>query len=325
MYLWLFLFTLVSAQTTASPLDIFLQTAVSKNRPHPTRPELSNHFYSLYEGQPTAIVFLPGMGEPSIKYYELFDILRLTQTTFYGWDHIGQGFSSHLLPEQPQKVHLDSFSTHIAPLKNFFEDLRKKHTKIIVIAHSMGAHLALRTAIENPNLIDLMVLTSPLIKINTSWVPATFVEWLLHFYDNESYPPLYSLLSHKKTRNTFVTNSLKRQEEFKKTIARFPEIKRQGATVGWLKAAFESTKEFQKLSRNNLTMPLLILQAETDYLVDNKEQVLFCAEIKNCKIEVIKNSKHEILFETDEVRSQTIDKIRNFILLKTEKYKEVNP
>lgn len=325
MYLWLFLFTLLHAEPTQPySLQSFIQLAASNKIPHPTRPELHNHYYSLYAGQPTAVVFLPGMGEPSIKYYELFFMLNLPQTTFYGWDHIGQGFSSHLLPQQIKKVHLDSFETHLSPLRSFLTDLRKNHTRIIVIAHSMGGHLALRTVIENPKLVDLMIVTSPLIKINTSWVPSIFIEWLLQFYPEDSYPPLYSLLAQKKTRSTFVTNSLKRQEEFQKTIDRFPEIKRQGATVGWLKAAFQSTKELQKQNPTNITFPLLILQAETDYLVDNQEQNFFCKKIKNCQIEVIKNSKHEILFETDEVRSLTITKIRDFILLKNEMYKEAS-
>lgn len=314
--------SVASAQDGTHPkLEAFLQKAQSRYTPHPTRRDLKNHYYTLNAGQKKAVVFLPGMGESSVKYYELFDNLGLHSHTLYGWDHIGQGFSTHLLPEELKKVHIDSFETHLLTIKSFLKTLRTRHSEVTVIGHSMGGHLALRMLSENPDLMDQLVLTAPLIDINATRIPIHFLSWVLSAFPDSYYPPFYFLFVKKSADGTYVTNSLERQKEFQKTLDQFPNIKRQGATIGWIRAAQDSIQKLASVDYGKIQKPVFILQAEFDFLVDNEKQNFVCKKMPQCHLEQIKDSKHEILFELDGARNLAIEKIRRFIMSSGEKYK----
>lgn len=306
-------FLLFFSQADPLPVEKFIQNSTSMNVPHPVQKQLQNHYDLVNPGQTTALVFLPGMGESSLKYYDLFENLKLQNITYYGWDHIGQGFSSHLLPEENIKVHIDSFDTHLVALVSFLKKIRPQYKKIYVIGHSMGAHLALRLSLENPGLVDALALSAPLFDIHPNLKTGAFLTWVLSLYSKSSYPPLYSFFVKRNMNAGYVTNSLERQNEFKKTLSLYPQIKRQGATVGWILAARESIEKLQNSNLNALAIPVLILQADTDYLVDNQAQNNGCKKIPLCKIDVMTNSKHEVLFEVDAVRSLALEKIRLFI------------
>lgn len=310
----LFLSQSLFAQQAPEPVQLFLQKAQSHFLAHPTHQNLRNHYYSLDEGQSKAIVFLPGMGESGLKYYDLFSQLNLKGFTFYSWDYIGQGFSSHLLPQETHKVHIDSFETHVVALQKFLQSLRPKYREIVVIGHSMGGHVALLLAQETPGLIDRLVLSAPLIDINQRWIPIAVVSWILSAFPDTSYPPFYFLLTKKSADGHFVTNSRERFQEYQKTMEQYPSIRRLGSTLGWIRAAQRSIQKMSSLDFTQMKTPVYILQAESDFLVDNEKQNQICKKIPHCQIEMIIKSKHEILFEVDDVRTQAFQKIRKFIL-----------
>ncbi|WP_404936778.1 hypothetical protein [Pseudomonas aeruginosa] len=66
--------------------------------------------------------------------------------------------------------------------------------------------------------------------------------------------------------------------------------------------------------------PLLILEAEHDKVVDNRELRAFCEGYSQSRTRekkqklplVIKGAHHEILFEIDKLRSQALNKICEF-------------
>ncbi len=296
-----------------SHLHSFLTQAHSHYQNHPTLPLFKNHYYSLHEQQKEAIVFLPGMGESSIKYYDLAESLPLTHSTYYSWDHLGQGFSTHLLPDSIDKIHIERFEDHLAPLVTFLTNLRKQHQKITLIAHSMGAHLALRLAYEHPELVDQLILSAPLVDIRPPPIPIEILEWITSPLPGSYYPPFYFLFKKKLASESLLTHSVERQLTFQKTVDVFPTIKRQGATLGWIRAARVSIDIMSHYQFSNIKIPIYILQAEDDYLVDNQKQNTMCAQIPNCHLEVVKGSKHEILFEIDSVRDIAINKIKEIL------------
>lgn len=273
---------------------------------------LYNHYYASPAIKKTAIVFLPGMGEPAIKYYDITTDLQ-KEATYYLWDHIGQGTSFHFIPLERQKVHIDSFQTYTNTLIHFLEEIRKKHKTIIVIAHSMGGHIALRASLERPELIDKLVLSAPLIAINSTWVPVHFISWLAHFVPGDYYPPFYFLFKKNSERGNYTTNSKEKLATYKKTYTLFPEIKRSGATLSWIRSAQISIQELHDISFADYKTPLLLIQAEEDYLVSNPAQTELCARISTCRLKQISKSRHEILFEIKEHRDTAIDYIREFI------------
>lgn len=293
----------------APQVQTFLKTYKSERLGYKN---LFNHYYASPTTSPTAVVFLPGMGEPALKYYDLSHDIT-TNTTLYFWDHIGQGESSHLVADEMEKVHIDSFQTHIESFTEFLKKIKKMHKKIIIIGHSMGGHVALRTLIRNPDLGDGLILSAPLMEINSTWVPIHFVAWLARFLPATYYPPFYSLFKKSSERSNYTTTSKERMAIYKKTYSLFPKIKRNGATLGWVRAAQESIYELKTMDLSKVKVPILLLQAENEFLVSNPAQNETCKRLPTCELKVVTGSRHELLFETDKPRSQAIQWINDFL------------
>ena len=62
-----------------------------------------------------------------------------------------------------------------------------------------------------------------------------------------------------------------------------------------------------------IEIPILILQAEKEKIVDNKNLEKLTALFPNAQCKVVFNAKHEVLFEQDELRQETISKILVFL------------
>ncbi|MCC6138379.1 MAG: alpha/beta hydrolase [Bdellovibrionaceae bacterium] len=315
---WLAAFLLFTAflskGTDLSSLDPGVQRFLKE---HESRQQfldktLFNHYYQSPHIKETAIVFLPGMGEPALKYYDLTtDITK--DGTFYLWDHIGQGSSYHLLPQERIKVHIDTFDTHIKTFKKFLLELKKKHKRILVIGHSMGGHIALRVITENPKLVDKLILSAPLMEINSTWVPIHLVAWLANVFPADYYPPFYTWFKKSSERGNYTTTSKEKTEVYRKTYSLFPDIKSSGATLGWIRAAQNYIKELNASDLEKITTPILLLQAEHEYLVSNPAQTTTCNRIASCTLQVIKGSRHELLFETTGPRNEALKWINNFL------------
>ncbi len=294
-------------------VESFLSTMQSERISLPQREGLSNHYYKTQNQHPTALVFLPGMGEAAIKYYELAKDLQELPVTLYMWNHIGQGLSSHLLPQEPQKIYIDSFETHLAALENFLKLLKTRHQTVHVIGHSMGGHLALRTAFKNPKLINALALTSPMIDINKKTLPVQYVTWLINTLPGTWYPPLYFLFKKGEKEKNNVTKSQERMAVLEHIFLTYPEQKRDGATMGWIREALRSIEHLKAQDPKTLTLPILLLQAETDFLVSNEAQNNLCSKALHCQSQVVPDSYHELLFEKDPARATTLNYLLDFL------------
>ncbi|MBF0411153.1 MAG: alpha/beta hydrolase [Desulfamplus sp.] len=86
-------------------------------------------------------------------------------------------------------------------------------------------------------------------------------------------------------------------------IAKNRNLALGGVTWGWLKAAFDSIellKDEKYLSR--IKTPVSIFSAEQDRVVSNSAQKSVCQTITKGKLISIPKARHEILFETEEIR-----------------------
>lgn len=304
-------FSAAGAQDLSSldpQVQSFLKTFKSERLSYKT---LFNHYYHSPETSETAIVFLPGMGEPALKYYALSSDLT-TKATIYFWDHIGQGESSHLIPEEIHKVHIDNFEMHIESLTLFLEKIKKAHKKIVIIGHSMGGHVALRALIRKPDLANALILSAPMMEINSTLIPVGLISWLARFFPSTYYPPFYFLFKKNSDQGSYTTTSKVRLDIYKKTHTLFPSIKRRGATLGWIRAAQDSIMELKSEDLLKVKIPILLLQAENDLLVSNPAQTEACRQLPQCELKIILESRHELLFESDKPRSQAIQWINEF-------------
>ena len=112
----------------------------------------------------------------------------------------------------------------------------------------------------------------------------------------------YNELSFCKTRMKWM-NRINRKN---------PAIHLGGPTFRWVHLCLNAIKRLPKVIPK-IEIPILILQAEKEKIVDNKNLEKLTALFPNAQCKVVLNAKHEVLFEQDELRRETISKILVFL------------
>lgn len=124
------------------------------------------------------VVFLNGRAEFIEKYDVLFtalhehpegpagpgETLAGLPVTFVTLDHEGQGAST----DGRVRSHVDDFNYFVEDVGTLFEkvpELRRKNLPVYLVAHSMGGLVAARFAQDNPDKVDGLVLSSPMLGI----------------------------------------------------------------------------------------------------------------------------------------------------------------
>ena len=117
-------------------------------------------------GPGRTVLILGGRTEFVEKYAETFIDLQRRGFAVVTHDWRGQGLSGRLLAN-PHKGHVGAYEDYIADLDTVI-DARipaDQHGHIIVLAHSMGGHVALRYLHDRPGLIERAVLSAPMVDI----------------------------------------------------------------------------------------------------------------------------------------------------------------
>jgi len=106
-------------------------------------------------------VLLNGQTEFIEKYFEVVDELRSRGFSVATMDWRGQGGSTRGLAD-PLKVHVADFSEYDDDLDSFFSSVVAPlgALPVTALAHSMGAHILLRTLHETPSLVARAVLSA---------------------------------------------------------------------------------------------------------------------------------------------------------------------
>jgi len=278
----------------------------------------------FHASQHPTIVISPGRCESYEKYQEIAIEFFYKGYNIFIIDHRGQGLSSRLL-SSPQKGYVAEFDDYAKDLITFISD--KVRPKIIqppfLLAHSMGAAIAVRALQLSPNLVQSAVLCSPMIQINSGSTPIRLAKLLIkarcmldkvlgresgYFINQGDYKA-------KPFDENELTHSTVRYKSFIELYQSTPHIQLGGVTNHWLSEAVKANQEiFSDL--HHLRVPLMLLQAGLDSIVDNDAQNEFCMEAARfCPISgpiVFAKAKHELLFEIDETRSEVISQIQGF-------------
>jgi lysophospholipase len=257
-----------------------------------------------------SILLLGGRREFMEKYEETIGELNQRGFDVYSFDWRGQGLSSRLLNNR-HKGFIDSYDTYLKDLYLFFS--KKVNplavSPLIIFGHSMGGHIALRFIHDHPDVADQVVLTSPMVNILTSSVSRRlirFIAWcavkagLKHIYVRGSgdYDP------NEKFERNWLTSDPERFMDEKTKIAKNPDLALGGVTYGWLSATFKSIDRVHDSGfAEKITTPALIISAGDDKIVSNDDQRRISNLLKNCRFTEISGARHEILVETDAVRS----------------------
>ena len=249
------------------------------------------------------VFVLPGRSECIEKYFETIGDLIARGFSVAAIDWRGQGASSRLLPN-PLKGHVGDFAEYLADFGALLSALEGEAPKPhLLLAHSMGANIAMRVLSEWPRFQGALF-TSPMLGLVQSgpaiaalaaiWPPEAFVPGGAQF---DPYTEAFA--------SNPVTRDARRFQRNLAIIQTHRALALGGATGGWVKAALRSNALIGRPSfLARIKVPVVILTAAKEKIVSNREQARIAKRLTQGSQVVIADAYHELLQERDLIRAQ---------------------
>jgi lysophospholipase len=263
------------------------------------------------------VVLLQGRNECIEKYYETirhFTGRGLWVATF---DWRGQGRSDRLV-KNPLRGHVRRFRDLEADLSGFLESIVLPETRLpfCLMAHSMGALVALSMAPQLSNRIERMVLTAPFIELSNQPLPTWSLRMLTRLMrmiglgwvgsGRDRFPRPFD-------RNPLTTD-IERFARNQALYSSHPELRLGPPSLGWISEmlnAIDRVTRFEHLDR--IKVPTLLIGAGNDRIVAPQAIENLGNRFRAGRAIVIDGARHELLQEADRYRIPTLAAIDAFI------------
>lgn len=262
----------------------------------------ANLFFQVWE-KPQArgtLIITPGHGEHSDSYRRVIQALKNEDWTIYAWDMRGHGRSEGARGFAP---HFDYYCEDYAIfLKMIFEKPSVKNGPVVLLCHSMGALVQLKTLIQHPEFRpDAMVISSPLVGVGVH-VPAykkRGAEWL-----NKLLP---TLTLWNEITNDHVTRDLEVIRELEKDPYRHSRIS-AGVYLGFMQSL-----SFVHEQASRLKFKTLLQISDKDPIISSPEAIRFFENLGavDKEIKIYHDARHELYNDT--IREQVFQDLRNFL------------
>ncbi len=282
-------------------------------------PGLMVHVKSfLKEKNDRLLVISPGRGESSLKYAELVQELSSEGFDVVVIDHRGQGFSSRMT-RNPLIGYIDRFENYTHDLIHIVENFKsEKHYRAsVLLAHGMGTIIGLKAILENRNLFDGTILSSPIFKLRIKKVPEFMcllflqIVHLLGFGQKSLFYNGFGDIDCSFEDNR-VTNCRRRFQTHRHFETAFPQTRLGSPSIKWLYEVMKNARKVFKRAKE-LRVPILLMQAGRDQFVCHKRQDHFARVVQNSRVIRLKESRHEIFQEVDFIRGRAIVQVRKFL------------
>lgn len=277
------------------------------------------HFWKA-DGNRLPVLISPGFTEFCEKYSPVAARLHARGHSVLIIDWPGQGRSGHLAKHE-FGVHIDSFAQHLAAMDALVDAAGLNHGKLIIFGHSMGGHLALRLASRYSDRVAGAVAISPMM------VPRPRPVWLIRLVAR------LLILAGRSRHNTPATNPERFQDErvfsqdnhltrsergYQQRFSWYedaPEMWRYGATVGWVAAAYAScaATTLNPAFLRSISCPVLTLTGGDETIVRRQAFEDMLPWLPDRRHHEYDGAKHELLYETDEVRADLWWRVEAFL------------
>lgn len=273
------------------------------------------------EGEPTGtLLLLPGHQEFAEKYAELANwaVSGHWEARLLEWR--GQGLSDRVLNDVQMAHHAD-FAVPARDLADWLAQRGEPFARpLIVVAHSLGAHLALRALVDQPRTpIDGLVLSAPMLMPSTRPFPSAVARRIaalaVRLGLGERYAlgqGPYSRDSHRFDGNP-VTTDRRRWAVHHDYFQDRPELVLGGVTWGWLDAAQRSWRIIDARAPDAVRVPVLILSAPDDRMVVSRLHSGFCSRLEDCELVEFPGARHELFMEADGHRQRVLEHVQRFL------------
>jgi lysophospholipase len=264
------------------------------------------------------MVIGPGFRENGEKYFEVMRDMQKRGFDVYVMDWRGQGGSERFI-KGSQKAHHEGYDEQIATLHQFVDTVIPATSKkpLMLMAHSMGAHIGLRYLNEHPGVFDSAILTSPMFDIVTAGVPKKLARQMAKFAKAGNYLEKYVPGGTDWVEDTFKDNKktsdpvrFAAEQEISRTN---DNLKIGEPTYGWVYHTFTSIdvlndEDYLKA----IETPILMEVSGKEQIVDRAAQDRALTLLPNVRKVEIADSKHEIWMERDDLRNKWLEKVDEF-------------
>ena len=264
-----------------------------------------------------SLLFLGGRGDFIEKYIEAMAHWRGLGWGVSSFDWRGQGASQASGHAPDPKAGFDPL---VQDLADFARDwMARSPAPHVIAAHSMGGHLLLRALSQTDLKPDAAVLIAPMIGINSAPIPAVLARPIarlavaLGLGERPVIGRSGANLAGSDARSNRLTSSPDRYADELWWQAREPAYDLGIPTWHWLTAAYRSIALLDEAALSRIDVPLLILAAERDRLVDTTAIRQIVRAIPNAALFVYPDAAHEILRESDAIRLDALARIDAFL------------
>lgn len=280
-----------------------------------TQGEKLHYALSLPDGKIRGhVMYVQGLNEFTEKTYELARDFNRHALGFSVFDRLGQGRSPRLL-DHHYKVHSQGAEKDINDIITFAESIVPYSRKITMLGHSTGGLLGLMAYHKRPDLFTPPVLSAPLLGINKALIKGReFILAALYLPDKirECYvpngtdwrprgqaglPPPEAYSSHPQR--------MKIQDELTRL---HPELRAGDPTIGWVQDFCRAIVQARSKKWLKQVGPVTIFTAGNDQTVNNQPVFKALAAMPKASHFHFADSKHEMPFETDNIRKALIDR-----------------
>lgn len=260
-----------------------------------------------------SILFLTGRGDFAEKYVEALGHWHRGGWSIAGFDWRGQGGSGRML-DDPLICHAPDFEPMVRDLGRFIAEWSAATPgPHVIVAHSMGVHLALRVLARRLAGIDGAILSSPMIDIRVKQIPG----WALGLAAR-----IAGLFGRSEQRvwhrdvgdiGGRMTSCPDRRADKAWWKTTKPEIASGPPSWGWVRAARKSIARLRRANLSAVRIPILLLASDGDPIVNVRAIRRVAARLPQAELVTFPGSGHELLREADARRLPVLGRIDAFL------------
>jgi lysophospholipase len=266
------------------------------------------------------VVLMHGYSEFAEKYFEVMRDLTAHGYDVWQMDWRGYGGSDRYLRER-EKAHSLGTSHDTHDLDQFVRTVVKQvpGKPLILIAHSMGAQLAVRYLHDYPRTFQAVVLSSPFLSLATTanrgmpdWLVGSIIWSTNSFGFSESWAMGNGPWKDKPIEK--MSHDPVRAELQRQWNRANPALRIGGVTNGWIKEYVSGLDVMKQPGYyGDIKLPVLLGSASEDVLTKPDVHAQACSQMPNCRLLRLDHAWHELFMESDNIRSPWLNSIYSFL------------
>lgn len=263
------------------------------------------------------VVLLHGRNECIEKYFETIRNLNDRGLWVATYDHRGQGLSNRLM-SNARRGHVRRFADYEKDLQLFLTQIVLPDTRLpfFLVAHSLGALVALSAAPLLASRIDRMALLAPFLGLSGQMLPSSMIRFVTQVACATGLSGV-ALTGEKPPlsfEHNIVTSDARRYRRNLAIVEARPELGLGPPSCRWLAECF---KAIDRVSRRDhlsrIRIPTILLAPTRDRLVPYGDQERLAANFRACQLVSIPGSQHEVFQERDVFREPALSAIAAFM------------